>query len=147
MIPPSPVSNYTPSSSSGASTNPPSMSALPPPMLCSVVRIYWEANYDLYNYDFHDNLTATQNYLLGLFNQVATIYQNEGITVVLSETYVWTTPDPYDSTGSAAALTSFTNHWNALGDSYNGDLAQLIAGKVSAVNGGIAWLLPSLCAY
>jgi metallopeptidase family M12-like protein len=116
-----------------------------PPLLCKKVRVYLEGSYNLYWYNFHSDLIATQNYLTGLFNQVATMYENEGIMVELSQTYVWTTPDPYDSTRSDSALYQFQRHWNNLGDNFNGDVAQLIEGGSNTSKGGIAFLLPDLC--
>jgi hypothetical protein len=115
-----------------------------PPLLCKKVRVYFEGSYNLYSYNFHSDLAATQNYLLGLFNQVAAMYQNEGIMIELAQTYVWTTPDPYDTTRSDSALFQFQRRWNGLGDNFNGDIAHLITGGTTR-NGGIAYLLPDLC--
>ena len=115
-----------------------------PPVLCQKLKLYWEGDYQLYSYNFASNLTNTKNYLTGLFNMVATMYQNEGITVELSESYVWTTADSYRNTSSSAGLTDFQSRWNAMGDSYNGDLAHLVAGGTTN-NGGVAYLLPAIC--
>jgi len=116
-----------------------------PALLCKKVRVYLEGSYSLYWYNFHSDLTATQNYLTGLFNQVSAMYENEGIMVELASTYVWTTPDPYDSTRSDSALYQFQRRWNNLGDNFNGDIAQLVFGGANPVKGGIAYLLPDLC--
>ena len=111
-----------------------------PPVLCRKVRLYWEGDYQLYSYNFGSNLTDVQNYLTGLFNIVATLYQNEGIIVELSKTYVWTSTDPYSNTTSNQGLNTFKSRWNGLGDNYDGDLAHLIAGGTTN-NGGIAYIL------
>jgi hypothetical protein len=108
--------------------------------VCNKVRIYWEADYKLYNDNFSGNYTNTINYLSGLFNQMATMYLNDGIVVELSEVYVWATPDTFKNDSSLAGLVSFRNRWNALGNSFNGDLAMLIAGG-NTNNGGIAYRL------
>ncbi|MEP7142760.1 MAG: M12 family metallo-peptidase [Ferruginibacter sp.] len=111
-----------------------------PPDLCKKVRLYWEGDYRLYSYNFESNLTDVQNYLTGLFNIVATLYQNEGIIVELSKTYVWTSTDPYRNTNSTQGLNTFKARWNGLGDNYDGDLAHLIAGGTTN-NGGLAFIL------
>lgn len=111
-----------------------------PQVLCNKVRIYWEADYKLYNFNFANNYTNTVNYLSGLFNQVATMYHNEGIIVELSELYVWSTPDTFTTTSSGTGLTAIKNRWNALGNSFNGDLCMLIDGGPTN-NGGRAYLL------
>ena len=111
-----------------------------PPVLCKKVRFYWEGDYHLYNYNFANNLINVQNYLTGLFNVVATLYQNEGIIVELSKSYVWTSTDPYSNTTSNDGLNTFKSHWNGLGDNFDGDLAHLIAGGTTN-NGGVAFIL------
>jgi len=115
-----------------------------PTTLCRKVRFYWEADYNLYSYNFASNLANTQNYLTGLFNIVATLFQNEGIITELSQTAIWTSTDPYATTGSSAALSSFKALWNGAGDTFNGDLAHLIAGGTTNY-GGIAYVLSSEC--
>ena len=116
-----------------------------PPLLCKKVRLYWEADYKLFSNNFGSNLTNTINYLTGLFNQVAVMYQNEGIGIELTSTYVWTTADPYNTSSSSNGLTGFRGRWNSLGNSFKGDLAVLIDGSPTN-NGGVAYLLTNnLC--
>ncbi len=110
--------------------------------VCNKVRIYWEADYKLYNHNFGNNLTNTVNYLSGLFNQVATMYFKEGIIIELSDLYVWTTPDTFTTTSSATGLNAIRNRWNASGNNFNGDLCMLIDGGTTN-NGGRAYLLTS----
>jgi len=114
-----------------------------PPQLCKKVRFYWEADYALYTL-FGKNLNSVHNYLTGVFNQVATMYQNEGIIVELSETYVWTSKDPYRDTSSGVALDDFKTRWNGTGNNFNGDIAHLVSGN-SRRNGGRAYILSNLC--
>ncbi len=114
-------------------------------LLCRKVRLYWEANYGLYRYNFNSDLGAVQNYITGLFNIVAALFANEGIQVELAESYVWTSPDPYRNAKSGEALEDFKNRWNAQGDNFKGDLAHLIAGGREN-NGGLAYLIENnLC--
>lgn len=75
----------------------------------------------------------TINYLTGLFNLVATIYQNENISIRLSGVRVWVTPDSYDESNSANALGSFENE---IESNFTGDVALLMA--IDGGNGGRA---------
>ena len=93
----------------------------------------------LYRYNFSSNIINVQNYITGLFNQVATLYQNEGITVELAEAYIWTVADPYRNSSSSNALADFKSRWNNLGNNFNGDIAHLISGGVTN-NGGVAYI-------
>lgn len=77
----------------------------------------------------------TADYIAGLFNVVATLYQNEEITMKISEIMVWESEDPYAATTSAAALDLF----KATRTDFNGDLAHLIS-RGAPVAGGIAWI-------
>lgn len=136
----------TPDEAIGLTGNAPASThsqAAAPAQLCKKVRFYWEADYALYTL-FGKNLNSVQNYLTGVFNQVATMYQNEGIIVELSQTYVWTSKDPYHDTSSAAALDDFKAHWNATGNNFNGDIAHLVSGS-SHNNGGRAYIINDMC--
>lgn len=105
----------------------------PKTMRC--VNIYWEAAYDLFqNKGSVANVTT---YLTGLFNQMATLYDNESVDVVLSEIYVWNTASPYNATSSSGRL----NQFGTTRTSFNGDLAHLID---LGGYGGVAWL-STLC--
>lgn len=96
------------------------------------VRLYWEADYSLFQQKGSSTTTLT-NYLLALFNQSKIIFDNDGINVKLSQIFVWTTPDPYGSSDSSSFkhLLAFTKKR----PSFNGDLANLIS---SDGGGGIA---------
>lgn len=111
-----------------------------PGMLCKKVRFMWEADFKLYNNNFSGNLTNTANYIAGLFNQVATMYANEGITIELNSTFIWTTPDPYNTSTSANALNTFKSRYNTSGDNFNADLCMLLDGAPTN-NGGLAYIL------
>ena len=109
------------------------------PLSCKKVSMYWEADYKLYHNNFSDNMAATQNYIAGVFNQVATMYQNEGILLELRNSNIWTAADPYNSTTANAALDAFRIRWNGLNNTFKGDLAMLIDGAPTN-NGGVAYL-------
>ena len=100
------------------------------------VTIYWEAAFDIY-LSKGSSVANVTTYLTGLFNQMATIYSNDGVQVQLSEIYVWTTASPYNATSSSGRL----NQFGTTRTSFNGNLAHLLD---LANYGGVAWL-NSLC--
>lgn len=96
------------------------------------VNIYWESAHDLY-LNKGSSVANVTTYLTGLFNQMSTIYNNDGVQVQLSEIFVWNTPSPYDATSSSGRL----NQFGTVRTSFNGNLAHLIdLGNY----GGVAWL-------
>ncbi len=105
---------------------------------CNKVRLYWEADFALYRAKT-SSVTNTQNYLLGMFNNVQALYRNERIAVELKSVRVWTIKDNYDSTSSSNALTDFRTKWNAKADTFDGDLAMLMTLDPGGL-GGIAYL-------
>lgn len=128
----------------GNKTMPLSTPAVPqggaPAVLCKKVRFMWEADYKLYSNNFNGNLNNTANYIAGLFNQVATMYANEGITIELNSTFIWTAQDPYNTSTAGNALATFKSRYNSLGDNFNADLCMLIDGAPTN-NGGLAYIL------
>ncbi|MCB9169523.1 MAG: fibronectin type III domain-containing protein [Flavobacteriales bacterium] len=101
------------------------------------VGIYWEVNYDVYQ--DKGSLVNTSNYVTGLFNQSATIYDNDGISVQLAQLYVWDMTSPYTATSTSALLGQFQSYRN----SFTGDLGNLLG---YAGGGGIAAGFSGLCA-
>lgn len=101
------------------------------------VRAYLECEYDLVTEK--GGATGAVNYVTGLFNAVASLYQNEAITTYISQVFTWTSADPYATSSSSAALDSFRNYRTT----YNGDVAHLIS-RGAPTGGGIAWV-DALC--
>jgi hypothetical protein len=99
------------------------------------VRIFFEVDHDIFN-DKGGTVGAT-NYITAIFNQSATLYANENVSLVISQIYVWDTASPYSGTSSGTLLTQFQGYRT----SFNGDLAQLVSYQAS---GGIA-VLNGLC--
>ena len=95
------------------------------------VGIYLEVDHDIYQ--SKGGTTGAVNYITGLFNQVAMLYANEGISIKLSEMYIWDVPSPYNGTNSFNLLSQFLNYR----PNFNGDLGQLVSYQAS---GGIAYL-------
>ncbi|MBL7728639.1 MAG: fibronectin type III domain-containing protein [Dinghuibacter sp.] len=102
------------------------------------VRIYYETEDDFY-VAFGNNAAAVTNYVTNLFNQNKTLYNNDGVSVSLSQVLVWTTTDPYSGASSAALLSQF----QATRTSFNGDIGQLITTR--AIGGGMAAVINGLC--
>lgn len=101
------------------------------------VKVYIECEHDLYLEK--GSVANSVNYMTGLFNVVATLYQNESITTQTSEIFVWDTPDSYPTNSTSNALTAFRNTRT----SFNGDLAHLVS-RGAPSGGGVAWV-DALC--
>lgn len=99
------------------------------------IRIYFEVDHDIFT--DKGGTTGATNYVTAVFNQSATLYANENVSLVISQIYMWTGSSPYSGTSSGAMLTQFQNYRT----SFNGDLAQLLSYQAS---GGIA-VLSGLC--
>ncbi len=95
------------------------------------VNWYWETDYDVFVNK--GSLANVNNYIQGVFNQVATLYANDGISINLRTVFIWTTADPY--TGPSTSL--FLDQFGAYRTSFDGDMANLIG---FYGNGGIAWV-------
>ncbi|MFM8917636.1 MAG: M12 family metallo-peptidase, partial [Bacteroidota bacterium] len=74
-------------------------------------------------------------YIQGAYNQVATLYNNDGISTNLQTLFIWDTVDPYTGTTTSNYLTQFGQNRT----SFAGDVAMLIGynggGGVAYVNG------------
>ncbi|MFZ1703151.1 MAG: zinc-dependent metalloprotease [Saprospiraceae bacterium] len=95
-------------------------------------RLYLEVDFDIYT-GKGSSLTAVNNYITGIFNQVGALYANENLTTTVSQIVVWTQASPYNSTSSIGMLNAFTDYRQG----FNGDLAQLLSYKAS---GGVAYV-------
>ena len=94
----------------------------PAPQLAGgCVRIYEEVDHDLFLNK--GSVTNTVNYITAVFNQSAAIYSNDGISISLSQVFVWDTASPYTSSDASTLLSQFQSYRN----SFNGDLGQLVA--------------------
>nr|MDQ3101795.1 zinc-dependent metalloprotease [Bacteroidota bacterium] len=95
------------------------------------VELYWEVAYDIVQNK--GSVSNATNYVLGLFNQSAILYDNDAIDILLSEVFVWSSASPYNATSSSGRLDQFGD----IRTSFNGDLAHLLD---LGSYGGIAWL-------
>ncbi len=99
----------------------------------SCIKVYIEGDFALNNNK--GGVANATNYLTAMFNQVATLYQNEQIPTVTSQIFIWTTQDPYSTSSSSAALSTF----RTTRTSFNGDIAHLAALGGNGL-GGVAYL-------
>jgi len=99
------------------------------------VQIYFECDYKLFT-DKGADVTLATDYVTGLFNQIATLYAKENITVVISEVYIWSSPDPYAAYGSTASVLNVFR--STKGVNYNGNIAHFLTTR--NLGGGIAYL-------
>ena len=94
---------------------------------------YYETDYDIFL--GKGSVSAVNTYIQGMFNQVATLYNNDGISVTLQTLFIWDTTDPYTGTTTS----NYLNQFGAYRTSFSGDLAMLIGynggGGVAYVNG------------
>lgn len=98
------------------------------------VRVFLEADNELF-VEKGSTVQGTVNYLLGMFNQSAALYATEQINTIVSQLFVWTTPDIYSTTNSATVL----NQFRTFRTQFNGDLAHLV-GTGGNNLGGIAYV-------
>lgn len=105
---------------------------------CKYLGVYIEADKSLYDkLGSKANVTA---YILGMFNQVATIFSAEGIAFRISGLYIWDTLDPYASsqTNLDDALSVFQSYWNARNNNFPGQFAHLLTCR--PLGGGNAYM-------
>lgn len=106
---------------------------LPTVQSANCVNWYWEIDYDVFT--GKGSLVNVNTYVNGIFNQVSTLYANDGMSITLQTVYVWTSTDPY----TGPSTSDFLNQFGSYRTSFSGDLANLIGyaggGGVAYVNG------------
>ena len=105
------------------------------------VTMYFEIDYDLYQAN-DSSTTTTANWMTSVFNNVQTIFTNDGITTSLKSTFIWTTPDPYDGIGDSSA--DYLYKFNELRPVFDGDLGQLLGIDPGGL-GGVAVGINGIC--
>jgi len=98
----------------------------------NAVRMYIEVDNDIFQ-DF-GTVQATANYINAAMNQVAILYANEQINLLVNELVIWDTTDPYTGPSTGNYLNQFQDN---LAGNFNGDLAHLIGNQG---NGGVAYV-------
>ena len=105
------------------------------------VAFYFEVDTTIFETN-GSNTTTTTNWMTSVFNNVQTLYLNDGISVGLKSIFIWTTQDPYEgiSTSSGDYLNAFANSTPV----FDGDLGMLVGIDPGGL-GGVAFL-NTLCA-
>lgn len=98
------------------------------------VTVYFEIDHNLYLQN-GSNTTTTTNWMTSVFNNVQTLYNNDGISVAIKSIFIWTVDDPYSGTGSSDYLNQFAE----LRPVFDGDIAQLVGIDPGGL-GGVAFL-------
>lgn len=96
------------------------------------VNWYWEFDYDIY-VQKGNSVPNVNTFANGVFNQVSTLYANDGVSVALQTIYVWTATDPYTGPSTSDYLSQFGVNRT----SFVGDIANLIGNQGG---GGVAWI-------
>ena len=97
------------------------------------VDMYLEGDYALFLNK--GGVTEATDYLTGAWNAVYEIYDEDDMTINIESVFIWSTPDPYSTTSSGAALDQFGDE----NPTFDGDLAHLCALGGNGT-GGLAWL-------
>ena len=103
------------------------------------VTVYFEIDYDLFQAN-GSNTTTTANWMTSLFNNVQTIYANDGINVAIKSLYIWTEKDPYYGEDSVDYLYQFGDFRPV----FDGDVGQLLGIDPGGL-GGVAYQVNGLC--
>lgn len=100
------------------------------------VGFYFEVDNTLFQANGNDE-TTTANWMTSVFNNVQTLYANDGITVGIKSIFIWTTLDPFEGvgTGSIDYLTAFKQN----SPIFDGDVGMLVGIDPGGL-GGVAYL-------
>lgn len=100
--------------------------------LSDCLRIYVEVDKSIF--DNKGSVTATADFVAGIFNEVTTLYANENINLVVSEVKIWDTEDPYPAGNNSGFYLDKVKEENP---TFNGDLCALLSFHGG---GGLAWV-------
>ena len=100
------------------------------------VAIYFEIDTNLFQENNSDT-TVTSNWMTSIFNNVQTLYYNDGISVGLKSIFIWTDPDPYENIGTTSGDYLFAFRSNTV--VFDGDVGMLVGIDPGGL-GGVAFL-------
>lgn len=110
------------------------------------VGFYFEIDTNLYESN-GSSIATTTNWMTSVFNNVQTLYNNDGISIALKSMFIWTDGDPYEGVGttSSAYLDTFAQNTPV----FDGDVGQLIGIDPQPTGtgglGGLAVTINGLC--
>ncbi len=105
------------------------------------VTMYFEIDNNLYVSN-GSNSTTTTNWMTSVYNNVQTLYTNDGITTSLKSMYIWTTPDPYNNIGTTSS--AYLSKFHQIRPVFDGDVGQLVGVDPGGL-GGVAVSINGLC--
>jgi hypothetical protein len=100
--------------------------------------IYFEMDFSLYVANGSSTSQSTI-WMTSVFNNVQTLFQNDGITTAIQSLFIWTTQDPYTGTSSLQNLNTFRQ----VRPVFNGDVGQLVG--IDGGFGGLARAVNGIC--
>lgn len=103
--------------------------------------IYFEIDNDLFIQN-GSNTTNTTNWITSVFNNIQTLYTNDGITIGLKSIFIWVEPDPYEGIGTTSS--AYLNAFNVNTPIFDGDVGQLVGIDPGGL-GGVAVTIDGLC--
>jgi hypothetical protein len=104
------------------------------------VAMYFEIDTNLFEANGSDTTTTT-NWMSSVFNNVQTLYNNDGITVGLKTIFIWTEGDPYEGISDSSG--DYLNAFSEITPVFDGDVGMLIGIDPGGL-GGVAFL-DTLC--
>lgn len=96
------------------------------------ITIYFEVDYQIFLQN-GQNIQITTNWVEGIFNNIQTLYANDGMNVALHSVFIWSEQDPYFGDDSEDYLLQFLES-----ASFGADVGQLIG----IDEGGLGGLAP-----
>jgi hypothetical protein len=105
------------------------------------VTIYFEIDKNLYQAN-NNNTTTTTNWMTSVFNNVQTLYANDGISIAIKNIFIWTTQDPYEGIGTSSS--DYLFKFNEVRPVFDGDVGQLVGIDPGGL-GGVAVTINGLC--
>lgn len=105
------------------------------------VTMYFEIDYNLFLANGSSTVTTT-NWITSVFNNVRTLYENDGITISLRSLFIWTELDPYQSIGTNSG--AYLDLFNQVRPFFDGDVGQLVGVDPGGL-GGVARTINGLC--
>jgi hypothetical protein len=99
------------------------------------VSFYFEVDYDLYLSN-DSNSTTTTNWMTSVFNNVQTLFNNDGISVGLKSIFIWTESDPYTQAGPT--FVHYLEAFRTTRTVFDGDVGNLVS--LDSGSGGVAYL-------
>lgn len=97
---------------------------------------YFEIDNDLYVQN-GSSITTTTNWMTSVFNNMQTLFANDGITVGLKSMFIWTDLDPYQGIGTSSS--AYLNAFRTTRVVFDGDVGQLVGIDPGGL-GGVAFL-------